>query len=100
MHGWFDQALNGERQTIFLTGEPGIGKTTIVQAFLEQASEASVLVVRGQCLEHYGAAEPFLPRARWILQDASIVRRNQGSGLAATPGADVAGADAFGDFAI
>jgi DNA-binding winged helix-turn-helix (wHTH) protein/predicted ATPase len=61
MRGWFAQALNGERQTIFLTGEPGIGKTTIVQAFLEQASDPSVLVVRGQCLEHYGAAEPFLP---------------------------------------
>ena len=61
MRSWFDQALSGERQTIFLTGEPGIGKTTIVQAFLEQASDAPVLVVRGQCLEHYGAAEPFLP---------------------------------------
>jgi len=61
MHSWLDQALGGERQTIFITGEPGIGKTTTVQAFLEQASQASVLVVRGQCLEHYGAAEPFLP---------------------------------------
>lgn len=61
MHSWLDQVLGGERQTIFITGEPGIGKTTIVQAFLEQASEAPVLVVRGQCLEHYGAAEPFLP---------------------------------------
>ena len=61
MHSWLDQALGGERQTIFITGEPGIGKTTTVQAFLEQASQTSVLMVRGQCLEHYGAAEPFLP---------------------------------------
>jgi predicted ATPase len=61
MRSWFGEALSGERQTIFVTGEPGIGKTTIVQAFLEQAVDDSVMVVRGQCLEHYGAAEPFLP---------------------------------------
>jgi len=61
MRSWFNQVLGGERQTIFLTGEPGIGKSTMVQAFLEQAADDSVLVVRGQCLEHYGAAEPFLP---------------------------------------
>lgn len=35
MHGWLDQALAGHRQTVFITGEPGIGKTTIVQAFRE-----------------------------------------------------------------
>jgi DNA-binding winged helix-turn-helix (wHTH) protein/tetratricopeptide (TPR) repeat protein len=61
MHNWLNKTLDGERQTIFITGEPGIGKTTIVQAFLEQASQVSALVARGQCLEHYGAAEPFLP---------------------------------------
>lgn len=61
MRDWLDQALGGERRTIFITGEPGIGKTTIVQAFLEQATQSSVLMVHGQCLEHYGAAEPFLP---------------------------------------
>jgi putative protein kinase ArgK-like GTPase of G3E family len=26
--------LNGERQIVFVTGEPGIGKTTLVEAFL------------------------------------------------------------------
>jgi DNA-binding winged helix-turn-helix (wHTH) protein/predicted ATPase len=76
MRSWLDQALGGERQTIFITGEPGIGKTTIVQAFLEQASQAPVLVVRGQCLEHYGAAEPFLP----VLDGfSSLLRSSTGS---------------------
>jgi DNA-binding winged helix-turn-helix (wHTH) protein/tetratricopeptide (TPR) repeat protein len=74
MQSWLDQALGGERQTIFLTGEPGIGKTTIVQAFLEQVSDASFLVVRGQCLEHYGAAEPFLP----LLDGFSRMLRSSG----------------------
>ena len=74
MSGWLDQALGGERQTIFITGEPGIGKTTIVQAFLEQASQSSVLVARGQCLEHYGAAEPYLP----VLDGFSRLLRSSG----------------------
>ena len=78
MHSWLDQALGGERQTILITGEPGIGKTTIVQAFLEQASEGSVLVVRGQCLEHYGAAEPFLP----VLDGFSRLLRSSGGSQA------------------
>ena len=62
MQVWLQRALKGERQTIFITGEPGIGKTTIVQAFLEQATQvAGVRVARGQCLEHYGAGEAYLP---------------------------------------
>src|SRR5439155_1365374 len=49
MRGWLQRALAGERQTVFITGEPGIGKTTIVQAFLEQATQVpGVRVARGQ----------------------------------------------------
>jgi DNA-binding winged helix-turn-helix (wHTH) protein len=29
-----DSALRGDRQIVFLTGEPGIGKTTLIDAFL------------------------------------------------------------------
>lgn len=59
---WLEHALAGERQTIFITGEPGIGKTTIVESFLELAAKVpGILVARGQCLEHYGAGEPYLP---------------------------------------
>jgi MoxR-like ATPase len=28
--------LNGERQVVFVTGEPGIGKTALVEAFVAQ----------------------------------------------------------------
>lgn len=31
---WWDKAQRGERQVVFVTGEPGIGKTTLVEAFL------------------------------------------------------------------
>jgi DNA-binding winged helix-turn-helix (wHTH) protein/predicted ATPase len=62
MRGWLDRVLAGERQTVFVTGEAGIGKTTVVQAFLEQAGQVSeALVVRGQCLEHFGSGEAYLP---------------------------------------
>jgi DNA-binding winged helix-turn-helix (wHTH) protein len=62
MQGWLDQALAGYRQTVFVTGEPGIGKTTLVDSFLQQASQSSAfLVARGQCLEHYGSGEAYLP---------------------------------------
>jgi predicted ATPase/DNA-binding winged helix-turn-helix (wHTH) protein len=59
---WLEQAMDGGRQTVFVTGEPGIGKTTLVQAFLNQAAQdSSILVARGQCLEHYGSGEAYLP---------------------------------------
>ena len=41
LHRWLEAALAGERQLVFVTGEPGIGKTTVVDAFL-QSLEASV----------------------------------------------------------
>ncbi len=62
MRCWLDRALAGGRQIVFVTGELGIGKTTLVQAFLEQANELpGVRVAQGQCLEHYGAGEAYLP---------------------------------------
>lgn len=57
-----ESALAGKRQTIFITGEPGIGKTTVVRAFLQEAAQTpGILVAQGQCLEHYGAGEAYLP---------------------------------------
>lgn len=66
-------ADGGSRQVVFLAGEPGIGKTTVLEAFLRNGhSPASsphaatpaangTLVARGQCIEHYGNAEAYLP---------------------------------------
>ena len=62
MRKWLDRARAGERQVVFVTGEAGIGKTTLVQAFLEQADRLPGLhIARGQCLENYGAGEAYLP---------------------------------------
>src|SRR5262249_47367743 len=57
-----DLVRAGQRQTVFITGEAGIGKTTLVEAFLEHvATIPGALIVRGQCLEHFGASEAYLP---------------------------------------
>src|SRR5262245_26265101 len=62
LHGWLEKALGGERHLVFVTGEPGIGKTTIVEAFLEQvATWNRCWIGQGQCIEHYGVGEAYLP---------------------------------------
>ena len=62
LRSWLEKPLRADRQVVFITGEPGIGKTTLVEAFLEQAASLhTLLVARGQCFEQYGAGEPYLP---------------------------------------
>lgn len=58
-----ERARGGARQIIFVTGSPGIGKTTLVDAALADVamSKDPVWIARGQCVEQYGAGEAFLP---------------------------------------
>ena len=57
-----DTTLIGERQVVFVSGEPGIGKTTIVDLFLERIKDKPNLRIgHGQCIEQYGAGEAFMP---------------------------------------
>ena len=47
---------------MFVTGEPGIGKTTLVEMFLAHLrTDRRVRIGRGQCLEQYREGEPYLP---------------------------------------
>ena len=53
---WFEAAWRGSRQVVFVVGEPGIGKTAVVDAFLERTgANPRVWIGRGQCVEMYGA---------------------------------------------
>lgn len=91
LHQCLDKALNGERQIIFVTGEPGIGKSALVEVFLrslesniqrlepeEESQNAKVkvqkskvtdsrplppspLFTQGQCIEQFGEGEAYLP---------------------------------------
>ena len=62
LHGWFARIRGSQRRVGFVSGEPGIGKTTIVKAFLDSiAQEHGIRVGYGQCIEQYGAGEPYMP---------------------------------------
>jgi DNA-binding winged helix-turn-helix (wHTH) protein/tetratricopeptide (TPR) repeat protein len=61
-----DEALSlartGDRQVVLVSGEPGIGKTTLVRAFLSRASQVPGLhTALGQSAENYGATEAYHP---------------------------------------
>jgi DNA-binding winged helix-turn-helix (wHTH) protein/tetratricopeptide (TPR) repeat protein len=57
------KAGSGQRRIVFVVGEPGIGKTAFVRVFLESVAteDTGLLVGRGQCVEQYGAGEPYMP---------------------------------------
>jgi DNA-binding winged helix-turn-helix (wHTH) protein/tetratricopeptide (TPR) repeat protein len=62
LHESLERALGGQRQVVLVTGEPGIGKTTLVKAFLDQLQDQGDLwLTWGQCIEPYGAGEAYLP---------------------------------------
>src|SRR5215813_5306570 len=59
---WFQRAAQGTRQLVFVSGEAGVGKTTLVDVWLARLGAGSDLrIARGQCVEHYGEGEPYLP---------------------------------------
>ena len=62
LQSWYSHVLEAQRRVIFVAGEAGIGKTAFVQAFLNSITqEGSVRLGRGQCIEQYGAGEPYMP---------------------------------------
>jgi DNA-binding winged helix-turn-helix (wHTH) protein len=49
-------------QLVFVTGEPGIGKTELVERFLEEiGGDDDTSVTIGRCIEGYGGIEPHYP---------------------------------------
>lgn len=56
-----ERARGGRRQLCFVTGEPGIGKSTLVRTFLAGLDPRTVIVSRGSCFEQHGTPEPYLP---------------------------------------
>ena len=56
----FAEAVGGKRQFVCIPGEAGVGKTTLLNAFLQEVRHASpVRIGRGQCLESRGEVEPY-----------------------------------------
>jgi predicted ATPase len=62
LHQCLDTVRGGVRQMVFVTGEVGLGKTAVVEAFITEARRRGPLWLgRGQCIEHYGAGEAYMP---------------------------------------
>ena len=58
----FQDAQSGRRQIVFVTGEAGIGKSALADTFLDQLRAAySARIAHGQCLDHHGVGESYLP---------------------------------------
>jgi DNA-binding winged helix-turn-helix (wHTH) protein/tetratricopeptide (TPR) repeat protein len=73
LHNSLDRASRGRRQVIFVTGEAGIGKTTLLDTFHQQAVRKHTLrAARGQCVEGFGGKESYYP----MLESLGQLTRN------------------------
>jgi DNA-binding winged helix-turn-helix (wHTH) protein/predicted ATPase len=62
LHQWFATAQHGTCQLGFIAGEPGIGRSALIETFVSHLLAAHPLWIGyGQCIEHYGMGEPYLP---------------------------------------
>lgn len=67
LHSHLEAGLRGQRQMVFVTGDAGMGKTALVETFAagltkeNGPNDSEISVAWGQCLEHLGPSEAFLP---------------------------------------
>jgi serine/threonine protein kinase/predicted ATPase len=77
----FSQAQAGNGSFVCVGGEPGIGKTTVVEDFLARLSSdgGRYLLARGNCSERLAATEPYLP----VIDSLENLLRGERHGFAA-----------------
>ena len=66
--GLFDaaeRARHGESTAVLISGEPGIGKTRMIDEFVRRLDRTSYRILQGYC-EAYLGAEPLQPFMQWI----------------------------------
>ncbi len=71
LHELWQAACEGHGQTVFVTGEAGMGKSTLVEAFIAQVEAGpagsrkkkgpGLQIAQGDCSEQFGREEAFLP---------------------------------------
>ncbi|MCP3987193.1 MAG: AAA family ATPase, partial [bacterium] len=69
-----EESLSGETRVVMLEGDPGIGKTRVVEELCREAAESGVMVLTGRCHEGEGAPA-FWP---WIQTARDWTRLNEG----------------------
>ncbi len=92
LHAALDRAMNGQRQLVFVTGEPGIGKTALVEAFAGRGRR------RGRPAHRSRAVRGAVRRRRSLLAGARGAGAigPRGRGRTAGPGPQAACADLAG----
>jgi predicted ATPase/DNA-binding winged helix-turn-helix (wHTH) protein len=64
LHAAMHQAARGTRQIVFVTGESGIGKTALIEAFRTQVeSSQSAAAAIGQCIRGFAGRQEYYPLA-------------------------------------
>ncbi len=60
---YLDQVLAGRGRVVFVIGEPGSGKTVLLQEFVRRSMDAhaNLVAVSGRCNAHTGIGDPYLP---------------------------------------
>ena len=69
---WLDRAVRGRGGLVLIGGEPGVGKTRLVEQLLDVARQQRCLTLTGRCYEMEGTA-PFIPFVEIIEQYARVV---------------------------
>ena len=63
MNGFLKQAFAGQGRVVFVTGETGSGKTSLIEEFTRRAQELDpeLIVASGNCNAYTGIGDPYLP---------------------------------------
>ncbi|HEX8925601.1 MAG TPA: AAA family ATPase, partial [Terriglobales bacterium] len=80
------QTIASSGKIVFVTGEAGIGKTSIADTFLRIVRErfSSVVISRGHCIEQYGTGEAYLPFLEALGNLLTSPRRDRVAGILRT----------------